>query len=106
LVIGDWYLSITNHQSQSQDKTVVAERQTNTGRTWLFKVYDPEIWVPLRLELGSNWQTGDAGNPFPMWTLLLVMLVVTWAVLPGWLLVSFRKNRQQAEPVLESAGSD
>lgn len=34
--------------------------------------YDPEIWRPLRLELGSKWETGDQGNPFPLWTLLLM----------------------------------
>lgn len=34
--------------------------------------YDPEIWRPLRLELGSKWETGDKGNPFPLWTLLLM----------------------------------
>ncbi|MCI0394314.1 MAG: DUF2029 domain-containing protein [Chloroflexi bacterium] len=33
--------------------------------------YDPELWRPLRLELGSKWTTGDAGNAFPLWTLVL-----------------------------------
>jgi hypothetical protein len=45
-------------------------------------IFDPEVWAPLRLELGSKWRTGDAGNPFPMWTLLLVMPL---SLLPlGW----------------------
>ncbi len=44
--------------------------------------FDPEIWAPLRMELGSKWRTGDAGNPFPMWTLLVVMPL---SLLPlGW----------------------
>jgi hypothetical protein len=44
--------------------------------------FDSEIWAPLRLELGSKWRTGDAGNPFPLWTLLLVMPL---SLLPlGW----------------------
>jgi hypothetical protein len=45
--------------------------------------YDREIWVPLRYELGSNWGTGDAVNPFPLWTLLgmipLSSLPISWA---------------------------
>ena len=56
------------------------------GGSWAIRhdvdTFDPEIWAPLRLELGSKWRTGDAGNPFPMWTLLVVMPL---SLLPlGW----------------------
>jgi hypothetical protein len=56
------------------------------GGSWAIRhdvnTYDADIWAPLRIELGSKWRTGDAGNPFPMWTLLLVMPL---SLLPlGW----------------------
>ncbi|MGH2538568.1 MAG: glycosyltransferase 87 family protein [Candidatus Promineifilaceae bacterium] len=45
--------------------------------------YDAEEWRPLRLELGSKWATGDAVNPYPLWTLLLFtplsLLPLGWA---------------------------
>lgn len=44
--------------------------------------YDREIWVPLRYDLGSNWGTGDAVNPFPLWTLLVMTPLSSLPI--GW----------------------
>ncbi|MBK7896061.1 MAG: hypothetical protein IPJ90_14535 [Anaerolineaceae bacterium] len=49
--------------------------------------YNPEVWLPLRAELGSTWMPDDRA-PFPLWTLLLVLpftaLDLGWAA-ASWL---------------------
>ena len=54
------------------------------GRAILLDIdpYDREIWVPLRYELGSIWGTGDAVNPFPLWTLLVMTPLSSLPI--GW----------------------
>lgn len=52
--------------------------------------YDPDVWLPLRAELGSTWMPDDRA-PFPLWTLLLVLPFATldlgWAA-AAWLAFS------------------
>lgn len=52
--------------------------------------YDPDVWLPLRAELGSTWMPDDRA-PFPLWTLLLVLpfaaLDLGWAA-AAWLAFS------------------